>query len=113
MGHARIGRVRMKNGGADLHVLHTAKHPDLDEADWRSMLVRHAVSIASDTTPIAGYFIMAVFEDGTYNSASRVDFERSPIPLTLWPAYIEEVARTKLVSEKTVHDVLKESYVLR
>jgi hypothetical protein len=98
MGQARIGRIRMKAGGAEVRVLHTPRHHDLDEADWRSLFVKHATTIAEDKRPITGYFMLAVFGDGGFNSASRVDFTLCPVPLTLWPPYVEEVARRKLVT---------------
>lgn len=102
MSHARIRSVTFKDGRAPIRVLRTKRHRELDEAQWNSLFQKHAITIADDPRQIAGYFMVAVFEDGGFNSASRVDFDRSPVPLSLWPAYVEEIARRKLVTENVV-----------
>lgn len=98
MSHARISKVTFKSGGATLRVLHTERKEDIDETDWRGVFVDHARTIAESQRKITGFFMVAVYEGGEFNSGSRVDAQTCAIPLSLWPAYVEEIARRKLLT---------------
>ena len=104
MAHARIGRIRFKAGGAELRVLRTPMRPGLNDRpeNWNGKIVENARALADDKDEIVGYVIVAVYANGSYNCATRVDNERCTIPLTLWPAYLEEVVRRELVTPSAV-----------
>lgn len=110
MSQARIGRVRMKNGGADVRVLHTPRRADNGE-NWNGKLVEHAKTLAADPAEIVGYHIVAVYQDGAYNSASRIDPVRCPIPQALWPSYVAEVIRREIIVRNDVRDIVDNEYV--
>lgn len=76
--------------------------------NWNGKIVENAKEIANDADEIVGYAIVAVYHTGQYNCATRVDFDRCPIPLTLWPAYVEEVVRKELLTPAAVRGVLDE-----
>ncbi|HKY20018.1 MAG TPA: hypothetical protein VJM31_02265 [Vicinamibacterales bacterium] len=106
MGHARIRSVRYKDGRAPLRVLHSERlNPGIHGSpeNWNGKIVENARAIAEDD-PIVGYVIVAVFENGAYNSASRIDPKRCPVPTTLWPAYVEEVVRRITVVRAEIDD---------
>ena len=111
MGHARIGKVRLKQGGAEIRVLHNDRRsPGLNGSpeNWNGKIVENARAIAEDD-PIVGYVIVAVFENGKYNSACRIDPKRCPVPTTLWPAYVEEVVRRVTVTKAEIDDALEDA----
>lgn len=108
MSHARIRSITFKDGRAPLRVLHTRTRPGLNDKpeNWNGKIVENARTIAHDPMEITGYVIVAVYADGTYNCATRVDHDLCPIPLTLWPAYVAEVVRKELVTPAAVRNVL-------
>ena len=101
MAHARIRSITFKDGRAPIRVLSTERRKDLDE-NWRGVLIDHARKIADDLDDISGFVIMAVQKDGAFSWGCRIDKKTCPIPLTLWPAYLEEVARRRLIVDETV-----------
>lgn len=97
---ARIGRVRMKNGGADVHVLESKPGPDGAE-DWRGAVVRNAKAVAemgTDASPLVGYLLIGIFGDGATSVGFRVDEDRCVVPRALFPAWVAEIVRRDLVS---------------
>ncbi len=48
----RIGRVRMKNGGADVHILRT------EDVSWCSRAPRNMASLVQGDTLLAGWLVM-------------------------------------------------------
>lgn len=109
---ARIGRVRMKNGGADVRILDRAPvNPDGD--DWRGALNRAAREIAAngtDTQPLVGYFIAGFFKDGATSTGFRYDPELCVIPRALMPSWVAEIVRRDLISEQEARDVFSEMF---
>lgn len=105
MGQARIGTVRFKDGRAPLRILRTPTRLGLGgrPENWNGKIVEHARAIAEEK-PIVGYVIVAVYADGSNNSASRIDNEACPVPTTLWPAYVEEVVRRVTVIRAEIED---------
>lgn len=93
----RIGRIRMKNGGAEVRVLHT---PILDGGDepenWRGKMIENAKEIASYEGDLNGYVVIGLWADGCRSLAYRM----SPhIPSELFPSYIAEMLRTDAVTD--------------
>jgi hypothetical protein len=110
---ARIGRVRMKNGGADVRVLESK--PGLDGAeDWRGAIVRNARAIAemaTDDAPLSGYVVVGLYGDGCTSVAFRYDLESGGIiPRALLPAYVAEVIRRDLISAEESRDVFNDMF---
>lgn len=109
---ARIGRIRMKNGGADVRVLN--REPINPEGeDWRGKIITNAKTIAeqgTDKAPLVGYLVIGMFEDGTYSTGYRYDWERCPVPRVLIPAWIAEIIRTDMIVEVETHKVFNEMF---
>jgi hypothetical protein len=109
---ARIGRIRMKNGGADVRVLD--RQPiNLDGDDWRGTIVRAARQIAAlgtDDQQLVGYFIAGVFSDGTTSTGFRYDPVKCVIPRALFPAWVAEIIRRDLITETEARDVFNEMF---
>lgn len=109
---ARIGRIRMKNGGADVHVIdRNPVNPEAEE--WRGKIVSHArmiAEMASEDDPMTGYFILGMFAKGGTSTAFRYDPERSPIPRALIPAWIEEVARRDILMAGEAEGVFNQMF---
>lgn len=110
MSHARIRSVTFKDGRAPLRVLHTPMRPGLHDKpeNWNGKIVENSRGIADDPMEIVGYVIVAVYANGSYNCATRVDRDKCPIPLTLWPAYTAEVVRKELVTPVAVRNTMDE-----
>lgn len=113
---ARIGRIRMKNGGAVVRVL-DRKPINPNGEDWRGRLTLAARKIADQGTeaaPLAGYFVMGVFADGATSTGFRYDPDQlSAIPRTLWPAFAAEIIRRDLIVENEARAVFSDMFEWR
>lgn len=101
MGAARIGRIRMKDGGAEIRVLHQETADAGGEENWRGKIVEHARMIAEDSKPdaeLVGFFVLGLFSDGSHSMGLRLDDDRCPIPRTLMPAYVEDIIRRDCIT---------------
>jgi hypothetical protein len=112
---ARIGRVRMKNGGADVRLLESK--PGLDGGDdWRGAIVRNARTVAEQGTtesPLAGYVLVGVFQDGSASVGYRYDPDTCPIPRSLFPSWLAEIIRRDLITDNSARDVFNEMFEWR
>lgn len=109
---ARIGRVRMKNGGADVHVL-DRKPINPEGEDWRGSLVSGARKIAegsTDDNPLVGYVVLGIRESGNYAVGWRYDWDKARVPRMLFPSWIAEIIRNDLINEHTARDVFDEMF---
>jgi hypothetical protein len=105
---ARIGRIRMKNGGADVRVLN--REPiNPDGEDWRGKIVANARTI-SEQGSLAGFVVVGFFEDGTYSIGYRYDPPRCPVPRTLIPAWIEDMLRPDMLMNVEAREVFNEMF---
>jgi len=96
----RIGRVRMKSGGADLRVLHQTT-PNPEGKNYRGALLNGARKISEMGSPgsdLVGFFIVGFFSDGSASVGFHWDNERSPIPRSLMPAYVAELVRRDMIT---------------
>lgn len=93
--HCRIRRVRMK-GGADLTVL---RRPEVNNLG--SEMMRHARNIATGTPDVAGYFVIAWDVAGGYSMMYEIG-DASPIPMSLFPSWLEEIARREIVTARQI-----------
>lgn len=97
---ARIGRVRMKGGGADVVVIdREATNPD--DENWCGKVVQNARSVAEQSTPespLIGYILIGFYSDGATSVGFRYDPERCAIPRALMPAWISEIVRREMIT---------------
>ena len=105
--HCRIGRVRMKDGGADVRVL-----PGSPTGERAQLLMRHARILATQTDAIAGFVVIAWDRDGAYQVGFDASGSDNPIPRTLLPTWVAEVLRREAVTTQQIHDVLERDYVV-
>lgn len=109
MSGCRISRVRMKNGGADVRVLHSPVSP-IDDENWGGKMVEHARNLASQGE-VLGYVVAAVYADGNHSFGSRIDHDRCAIPRTAWPALMADITRRYLVSAQAAREVIEDEYL--
>jgi hypothetical protein len=103
---ARIGRIRMKNGGADVHVLNGFTPPDNDEA-VEATLFRTAREIVAD--PVSAFMLVAFAPDGrTFFNWRWTD--GSPISRTMMVPYIAELARRYVISREEASERFDEMF---
>ena len=106
---ARIGRVRMKNGGADLRVIEGfAPRERNAEETKEATLLRAAREIASEG-PVATFVIVAFSPEG--RSAFNWRFgEDSPISRTMLPGYVGELVRRYVVTSEEAAERFNEMF---
>lgn len=95
---ARIGRVRMKNGGADVRVLEGARSDWQGEETPEATLLRSAREIAAEG-PVAAFVIVTFGPDGRTCFNSRFTDE-SPITRSLMPTYVAELVRRYVIVQE-------------
>lgn len=105
---ARISRVRMKAGGADVRIM--VNHaPNAEGENWAGELVRNARTAAewaSAENPIAGYAVIAMFSDGSSSVGYRYDGDLCSVPRVLFPAWVEELLRRDMITYPEAVDVV-------
>lgn len=99
----RIGRVKMKNGGADVHIFPCQKRSEVADS-----LVRNAREMSEDDQ-IEGYFVITLLEHGQYNLAFRLSRDGYLTP-TMAPAYIAEVVRRATATRQEIQDIIDELF---
>lgn len=105
----RIRSVRMKNGGAQVHVLHTEQPNEIDgmAENWRGKMIHHAKGIASYEGDLAGFVVIGLWADG----ARSVGYRMAPhIPRELFPSYIAEMLRSDAITDKNASDVFDDRF---
>lgn len=91
MSAARIGRIRMKSGGATIRVI--SGSPD---DDFVLHMRSRAANMARDDADLTAYVIITTYANGEFDFAHGRKANH-PIPMTLWPSYIEEIARRRMI----------------
>lgn len=107
MGAARIGRIRLKSGGAEVRVLHTST-PNLGEENWRGALIKNAKAVAGydeANSQLVGYLLVGFFSDGAASVGYRWDKDRTPIPRALMPEYVAEIVRRDMITSVEAEDI--------
>jgi hypothetical protein len=109
---ARIGRVRMKNGGADVRVLCRVD----DTPDRRGEIVKHARKVASyaePNNPLVGHVVIGFFKDGTASIGCYYHDDNCPVPRSLLPVWTEELVRRDLVTDPECHKIFDAKFEWR
>ena len=109
---ARIGRIRMKAGGADIRLI-GHKIDNGNGEDWRGSILANARAIAdtaTDAEPLAGYFVMGIFKGGSTSTGWRYDPEASAVPRALFPAFAAEIIRRDMITEREARTVFDEMF---
>lgn len=108
---ARIGRIRMKSGGAEFRILNNQKVIDGEE-DWRGSVIKAARSLgehATDEVPLVGYLVIGFYSDGMVATGYRYD-DRCPVPKALMPAWLAEIVRRDVLMEGEARFVFNEMF---
>lgn len=103
MSAARIGKITLKAGGAEVRVLRQALPNDGE--NYRGLLMHHARSMTEDSEELIGFVVVGLYASGTYRSGIRVDPE-AVIGRTLLPAYVAEVVRRGVLMEPIADGVI-------
>lgn len=112
MAHARIGRVRMKSGGAEVRVLHNSRKDGGGQENWCGEVVKSARIVADFSEPgseLIGFVVLGLYSDGNHSLGFRFDPKRSPIPGVLMPSYVGELIRRDMITRKVACDVVNRS----
>lgn len=112
---ARIGRIRMKNGGADVRVLNREPVNPNGE-DWRGKIVANARGVAdqaTDEAPLVGYLVVGLYADGASSVGFRYDYDRCPVPRMLIPAWVAEILRRDMITAPEAADKFNDMFEWR
>lgn len=112
---ARIGRIRMKNGGADVRVV-DRQPTNPDGENWCGTVVRNARAVAEHSTPtdpLVGYILVGFYAGGATSIGFRYDPERCVIPRSLMPAWIAEVVRRDMITASEAKSTFNEMFEWR
>jgi hypothetical protein len=107
---ARISRVRMKNGGADLHILQTPRPHSFEGRDEsiRGKIIEHARWIADvEGPPLDGFIVIGLFADGKRSCGFRIP-ER--IPRELLPSYVADIVRRDAIVQFEAESVFDQKF---
>lgn len=108
MGLARIGKIKLKAGGAEVRVLHRDS-PNLNGENWQGEVVKSARAVAGFDEPgseLVGFVVLGLYSDGRTSIGWRYDGNRSPIPRAMLPAYVAEVIRRDIITQTEACDVV-------
>lgn len=109
---ARIGRIRMKNGGADVRVMN--REPINPEGeDWRGKIIANARGVAEQATPeapLVGYLVVGFYADGCSSIGYRYDPDRMIIPRPLIPSWLAEIVRRDMLVSVEARDTFNEMF---
>lgn len=102
---ARIGRVRMKAGGADVHIIDGWSSPD--EETVGATLVRSARDYAD--VGVHSFMLIGFDNSGDVLFQHRTD-GKLPLPRTLLPAYVAEMIRRYVLTDTQARIVFDDMF---
>ena len=106
--HARISRVRMKSGGADIRIIEGTPYRD-DMMDIRGDIAQAAREIAETVSDLQGFVIIAIDGNGDDYTATRV-LSDCPIPIPLMPAYVAELVRQSMLTKPSARNLFDDMF---
>lgn len=74
------------------------------------ILLADARDHAEAQAPLAGFMVLTWDDGGTYKFSADVGGAKCPIPLTLLPAWVEEIVRRELLVTRQIHRILNQDY---
>lgn len=102
MSAARIGRIKLKAGGAEVRVLYSST------VDQSSRIIHHARRIAEMSEPasqLVGFVTIGMFSDGKTSFGCYYDQTTAVVPRAMVPAWAAEVLRRDLITAAEAEDV--------
>lgn len=102
MSQARIGKIRMKAGGAEVRVLHRP------QGDQSAKIIRHAHVIAKMSEPgseLVGFVTIGLFNDGKTSVGCHYDPKTGVVPRAMLPAFVAEIIRRDLITAAEAEEV--------
>ncbi len=105
MSAARIGKIRLKSGGAEVRLLRQQTREDGE--NYRGLIIEHARMVAEYTpqAEMVGFVLIGLFSDGSYSSSTRLDASAA-LGRTMLPSYIAEVVRRDVLMEPIADGVI-------
>ena len=104
MSAARIGRVRMKSGGADVRVLPSHQASEMQQALMTQ--ARHA----STRKPVVAFALVAMFDDCSFYCAARTEFAPdTPMNRHTFVGMVTEAVRDYLITYETARGIVNKS----
>ena len=100
---ARVGRVRMKNGGAYLTVIEGWQSPDEETCEAALYDVTREVA---DRRDLSAFFLTTMHTDGEVTFSHFIDGDCG-IPRTLLPAYVGELVRRNVLTRSDSRQVFE------
>lgn len=110
MNGCRIGKIKLKAGGAEVRILERPERPDGES--WAGAIVQNAQNIAGFSESgceLAGYFIIGLFSDGGHASGFRWDSTKVPFDRRLLPGFVAEIVREKLITEACARTLVNQA----
>lgn len=92
----RIGKVRMKSGGAPITIISNR----LETPDDRLLSAANYIARQPD---LQGFVVIGVVAGPEYRIA--VNLENTDVPETLIPAYVAEILRTNLLTRSEAAEI--------
>lgn len=99
MAQARIGKIRLKAGGAEVRLLRRDVRPDGE--NYQGLIIKHARMIAENEPDMVGFVVVGIFADGSYDCGLRLDAD-AVIGRTMLPSYVADVLRRAVLIEPAV-----------
>ncbi len=99
MAQARIGKIRLKAGGAEVRVLNRDLRPDGET--YRGLIVQQARMIAENEPDMVGFVVVGIFADGSYDCGLRLDGD-AVIGRTMLPSYVADILSKEALIEPAV-----------
>lgn len=106
--HCVISRVRMKDGGADVHVLGRNVADLSPRAAQMVDYARRAITVLQGD--IAGFVIVAWDPEGL-NTVGADMSGQNLIPRSLLPSWVADVVRRELVTAPEIREIVNTEYV--
>ena len=104
MSAARIGRIRMKAGGADVHVL-----PTVERGEMEASLMAQTSHALADGRIVVAYALVAMYDDASFYSAARTQFGDMPFNRYAFVGTVTEAVRDDLINYETARGIINKS----
>lgn len=111
MSHAKIGRIRLKARGADLHLIRQ-QTPNQGDENWAGELAgfsRRMLDHTETNGPLTGFVAVAFYADGSTCANYRWG-DKAPFNRALLPLYVAEIIRRDVITESEAIHVFNEMF---